>query len=64
MNKKRAEDMPKEIRCHNCKKEIPEKYVMWTMSQGKLVPVHRDCSRRVYRADPLWDYSKKRKKNK
>nr|DAM27492.1 MAG TPA: hypothetical protein [Caudoviricetes sp.] len=56
--------MAKEIRCHNCKKEIPEKYVMWTMSQGKLVPVHRDCSRRVYRADPLWDYSKKRKKNK
>lgn len=30
--------------------------------KGNMVPVHRDCSFYVYRADETWRYSKKRRK--
>nr|DAF53378.1 MAG TPA: hypothetical protein [Siphoviridae sp. ctkyE7] len=49
--------------CHECKKAIPAEYVMWTKDgKGNMVPVHRDCSLYVYRADETWRYSKKRRK--
>ncbi|WP_302533271.1 hypothetical protein [Dialister invisus] len=55
--------MQRRLICHECGKTIPAEYVMWTKDgKGNMVPVHRDCSFHVYRADETWRYSRKRKK--
>ena len=55
--------MQRRLICHECGKAIPAEYVMWTKDgKGNMVPVHRDCSFHVYRADETWRYSRKRKK--